>query len=212
MKKTIIDLFEASVEKYGGKTFLLEKRHHKFEPTTYAETREMALEVGAGLASVGIRPKDKVAILAEGSNAWIISELGLFYAGAISVPLSVKLEESNDLLFRLRHAEVKALFVSKYQLPKIRRIRAELPQIEHIIVFGHLPLEPGETAYGTLRRLGRDYLYQTAKQRLGTAIQTYEKITITDLKKHLTPRDLPGYLTKKTRPLPPEIITIPTED
>ena len=87
MKKTIIDLFEASVDKYGGKTFLLEKRHHKFEPTTYAETRELALEVGAGLVSVGIRPGDKVAILAEGSNAWIISELGLFYAGAVSVPI-----------------------------------------------------------------------------------------------------------------------------
>jgi len=98
MKKTIIDLFEASVRKYGAKTFLLEKRHHKFEPTTYAETREQALEAGAGLTALGIRPGDKVAILAEGSNAWIISELGLFYAGAVSVPLSVKLEESNDPL------------------------------------------------------------------------------------------------------------------
>ena len=76
MKKTIIDLFEASVRKYGAKTFLLEKRHHKFEPTTYAETREQALEAGAGLAALGIRPGDKVAILAEGSNAWIISECG----------------------------------------------------------------------------------------------------------------------------------------
>ena len=181
MKKTIIDLFEASVEKYGGKTFLLEKRHHKFEPTTYAETKELALEVGAGLASVGIRPGDKVAILAEGSNAWIISELGLFYAGAISVPLSVKLEESNDLLFRLRHAEVKALFVSKYQLPKIRRIRAQLPQIEHIIVFGHIPLEPGETAYGTLRRLGRDYLSKHREEflKIGQAIQNDDYATIT---------------------------------
>ena len=181
MKKTIIDLFESSVEKYGGKTFLLEKRHHKFEPTTYAETKELALEVGAGLASVGIRPKDKVAILAEGSNAWIISELGLFYAGAISVPLSVKLEESNDLLFRLRHAEVKALFVSKYQLPKIRRIRAELPQIEHVIVLGHIPLEPGETAYGTLRRLGRDYLSKHKEEflKIGQAIRNEDYATIT---------------------------------
>ena len=181
MKKTIIDLFEASVEKYGGKTFLLEKRHHKFEPTTYAETKEMALEVGAGLASVGIRPGDKVAILAEGSNAWIISELGLFYAGAISVPLSVKLEESNDLLFRLRHAEVKAIFVSKYQLPKIRRIRAELPEVEHIIVFGHIPLESGETAYGTLRRLGRDYLSKHKEEflKIGQAIQNDDYATIT---------------------------------
>ena len=157
MKKTIIDLFEDSVAKYGAKTFLLEKRHRKFEPTTYAETREQAIEVGAGLASLGIRPQDKVAILAEGSNAWIISELGLFYAGAVSVPLSVKLEESNDLLFRLRHAEVRALFVSKYQLPKIRRIRQELPGVEHIVVFGHLPLAAVETAFGTLKRLRPHY-------------------------------------------------------
>ena len=127
MKKTIIDLFEDSVVKYGAKTFLLEKKHRAFEPTTYAETREQALETGAGLAAAGIRPGDKVAILSEGCNAWITSELGVFYAGAVSVPLSVKLEESNDLLFRMRHAEVKAVFVSKYQLPKIRRIRAEFP-------------------------------------------------------------------------------------
>ena len=181
MKKTSIDLFETSVEKYGGKSFLLEKRHHKFEPTTYAETKELALEVGAGLAAVGIRPKDKVAILAEGSNAWIISELELFYAGAISVPRSVNLEESNDLLCRLRHAEVKAIFVSKYQLPKIRRIRAELPQIEHVIVLGHIPLEAGETAYGTLRRLGRDYLSKHKEEflKIGQAIQNDDYATIT---------------------------------
>ena len=51
MKKTIIDLFEDSVVKYGAKTFLLEKKHRAFEPTTYAETKEQALEIGAGLAA-----------------------------------------------------------------------------------------------------------------------------------------------------------------
>ena len=66
MKKTIIDLFEDSVVKYGAKTFLLEKKHRAFEPTTYAETKEQALEIGAGLAAAGIRPGDKVAILSEG--------------------------------------------------------------------------------------------------------------------------------------------------
>ena len=160
MKKTIIDLFEASVRKYGAKTFLLEKRHHKFEPTTYAETREQALEAG---------------------NAWIISELGLFYAGAVSVPLSVKLEESNDLLFRMRHAEVKAVFVSKHQLPKIRRIRAGLPQLEQVIVLGHIPLESGETAYGTLKRLGREYLAKNKEEfmEIGQAIRNDDYATIT---------------------------------
>ena len=186
MKKTIIDLFESSVEKYGSKTFLLEKTHDRFEPTTYAQTRDEALAVGAGLHAAGIRPGDKVAILAEGCNAWIISELGLFYAGAVSVPLSVKLEESNDLLFRLRHAEVKALFVSKQQLPKIRRIKAELPGLELLIVFGETALEAGETAYETLKQNGRTWLSAEAGRteaflQIGQAIRndTYATITYT---------------------------------
>ena len=181
MKKTIIDLFEHSVERYGAKTFLLEKHRGTFEPTTYAQTRELALETGAGLAALGIRPKQTVSILSEGCNDWIVSELGLLYAGAVSVPLSIKLEESNDLLFRLRHAEVRAIFVSKYQLPKIRRIREQLPDLEHVIVFGHIALEAGETALGTLRRLGREHLaaHREAFLSIGRAIRNDDYATIT---------------------------------
>lgn len=91
-----------------------------------------------------------------------------------------------------------------YYQVNIPKLRTDHPDLHQKLVH----LRPADAE----KILGRDYLYQTAKQRLGTAIQTYEKITITDLKKHLTPRDLPGYLTQKTRPLPPEIITIPTED
>lgn len=181
MKKTIIDLFEESVEKYAKKAFLLEKRRDVFEETSYAQTKEQALEVGAGLASMGVQPKDKIAILAEGSNAWIISELGMFYAGAISVPLSVKLEESNDLLFRLHHAEVSTIFVSKQQLPKIRRIREQLPLVKRIIVFGNIPLEEGEVSYGTVKRLGRDYLPKHREELLKIAhsLQNDDIATIT---------------------------------
>lgn len=185
MKKTIIDLFEASVAQYAEKTFLLEKTGDRFEPTTYAQTRDEALAVGAGLHAAGIRPGDKVAILSEGCNAWIISELGLFYAGAVSVPLSVKLEESNDLLFRLRHAEVKCLFVSKQQLPKIRRITHELPELQQLIVFGDVPLEAGEVAYETLKQQGRAWLAEPGRTeaflQIGQAIQndTYATITYT---------------------------------
>ena len=87
MKRTIIDLFEESVSKYGAKDFLLEKHNGRFEPTSYSTTKAEALRTGAGLASLGIERNDRISILAEGCNNWIISELGLLYAGAISVPL-----------------------------------------------------------------------------------------------------------------------------
>ena len=135
MRKTIIDFFNEAVEKFSMNDLLLEKRGSVWTKTSYAESKIKALQIGAGLNSLGVQPKDRIAILSEGRNAWILSELGLLYAGAISVPLSIKLEESNDLIFRLIHAEVSVIMISISQLPKIRKIINELPHVKHIVVF-----------------------------------------------------------------------------
>lgn len=182
MKKTIIDLFESSVAKYGEKTFLLEKTTGEFEPTTYNQTRDEALAIGAGLTATGIERGDRVSILSEGCNAWIMSELGLLYAGAISVPLSIKLEEDNDLLFRLEHADVKSIFVSKYQLPKIRRIRERLPKLKQVIVFHEIEdLQEGEITLSMLKAEGEKYLSENREKflEIGRAIQNDDYATIT---------------------------------
>ena len=181
-KRTIIDLFEESVAKYGEKTFLLEKLDKQFEPTTYAAVKVEALRIGAGLAALGVAPKQTVSILAEGCNNWIISELGLLYAGAISVPLSIKLEESNDLLFRLRHADVTTIFVSKYQLPKIRKIKDQLPLVERIIVFNEdVELEENEMSLQAVKELGDKHLAEHREEFLAisAALQNDDYATIT---------------------------------
>ena len=181
MKRTIIDLFEESVAKYGSKEFLLEKHNGKFEPTTYKESYDRAIKIGAGLAAIGIERGDRVSILAEGCNNWIISELGLLYAGAVSVPLSIKLEEANDLVFRLRHADVRAIFVSSYQLPKVRRILAELPDLKHIIVWGDTKLEEGEMPLEDIVAKGVDYLKEHREEfmAIGRSLQNDDYATIT---------------------------------
>ena len=181
MKRTIIDLFEESVAKYGSKEFLLEKHNGKFEPTTYKESYDRAITIGAGLAAIGIERGDRVSILAEGCNNWIISELGLLYAGAVSVPLSIKLEEANDLVFRLRHADVKAIFVSSYQLAKVRRILAELPDLKHIIVWGDTALEANEISLESIVAKGEEYLKEHREEfmAIGRSLQNDDYATIT---------------------------------
>ena len=182
MKRTIIDLFEESVAKYGNKDFLLEKHNGKFEPTSYVQTKVEALKTGAGLAAIGVKPGDRVSILAEGCNNWIISELGLLYAGAVSVPLSIKLEEANDLLFRLRHADVKVLFVSKNQLPKVSKIVDQLPDLEHIIVWGDVVSDLAiAQSIERLKANGELYLKEHEEEFLaiGRALQNDDYATIT---------------------------------
>lgn len=135
MRKTIIDFFNEAVENFANNDLLLEKQGSTWTKTNYKDSKSIALKIGAGLHSIGLNPKDRVAILSEGRNAWILSELGLLYAGGVSVPLSIKLEESNDLTFRLIHAEVSVIMISITQIHKLRKIIDELPLVQHIIVF-----------------------------------------------------------------------------
>lgn len=139
MKKTIVDLFEGSVQQYPNHTFLWEKKKDKFEPTSYTEVKEQVYALGAGLMALGVKKGDNMALLSEGRNAWIIGELAMFYAGATNVPLSIKLEEANDLLFRLQHADVQFIMVSGNQLKKIQSILDKLPLIRKVIIFDEQP-------------------------------------------------------------------------
>lgn len=132
--KTIIQLFDQSVAKFNDKTFLWEKTDDQFKPLTYGQTKERVYTLASGLMSLGVQPADSVALLSEGCNNWIISELAILHLGAVNIPLSVKLEESNDLYFRLKHSDAKFIIVSNTQLKKIRAIISQLPQVEKIIV------------------------------------------------------------------------------
>ncbi|MBQ2913097.1 MAG: AMP-binding protein [Bacteroidales bacterium] len=183
MKKTIVDLFENSVRLYPNNTFLLEKTDKKFEPTTYAQVKEKVYTLGAGLQALGVKKGDTMALLSEGRNMWVIGELSMFYAGAINVPLSIKLEESNDLLFRLEHAMVKYIMVSKQQLAKVRLIMDKLPLIEKVIVFDQIDSYQEKECYvGDVMEMGKEFLANhTPDEFLAVAnsIQNDDYATIT---------------------------------
>lgn len=182
MKHTIIDLFEQSVKKYSDNTYLWENTTGTFEPTTYSQLHQLVYRYGAGLVKLGVKPKDSVALLSEGRNLWIASELAMFYAGAMSIPLSVKLEESNDLIFRLIHGEVSTIIVSARELKKIRLIKDQLPKVERIVVLDQLDeYENLEIPLSDVLKLGDEYLAETKLEdflKIGQAIQNDDVATI----------------------------------
>ena len=187
MKKTIVDLFENSVKMYANNTFLLEKKTKKFEPTTYKETQKLVYRLGAGLQELGVKKGDTMALLSEGRNMWIIGELAMFYAGAINVPLSIKLEESNDLMFRLIHGDVQYIMVSGQQLKKIRQIKDKLPLIKKIIVFDEAidnlkELEENEITISEVNKLGDKFLAEHSMEEflaVANSLQNDDYATIT---------------------------------
>lgn len=157
-RPTIIDFVEQYTAKYGDETFLREKVDGVWKETSFNATREEAHIFAAGFMSMGLEKGDKVALISEGRNYWIFSELGILYAGAVNVPLSFKLESDTDLTFRINHSDARFVIASQTQIDKIRRVIDRCPKVEKVIVMDPIELKDGEIYIGDIRAAGKEYL------------------------------------------------------
>ena len=158
---TIIDFVEKYVAKFSKNPFLWEKNldTNVWEPTTYEETLKKAKRIAAGLMALGVQKGEKVSYLSEGRDMWVIGELGVLYAGAVNVPLSIKLGEANDLVFRVKHSDSKYVITSKFQLPKIRTILPDCPMVEKVIIFDRVDdMKENEIYIGDVIEMGDKFL------------------------------------------------------
>lgn len=168
--KTLIELFEKSTDNYPNNPLLWEKTTDEYKPSTYQEVRKEVHQLGAGLQAIGLEKGDRVGLLSEGRNAWLISELGILYCGAINVPLSVKLEPS-ELKFRLEHSGARFIIVSKSQAEKVAEIRKELPDLEKIIFIDEIhPKDETELRYSDLQKTGKKALANAQKREAFEAV------------------------------------------
>lgn len=157
-RPTIIDFVEKYTSLYCSRTFLKEKVDGEWTETSYRRTRDEGRTLAAGFMSLGLKKGEKVALISEGRNLWVISELGILYAGGVNVPLSFKLESDQDLSFRINHSDSRFIIASESQIEKVRRVRHLCPAVEKVIVLDEIPLQEGEMYIGELRTMGLAFL------------------------------------------------------
>ena len=157
--KTLIQLFETTVKNLPDNALLWEKQGGEYQKTTYKEAHQEVSRFAAGLLAIGIQKGDRLALLSEGCNRWLISELGVLYTGAINVPLSTKLEAGSELVFRLKHSGCRMIIASRLQAPKIQAIRAELPELEKVIFLStESEKADGDLYYDEITQMGDNFL------------------------------------------------------
>ncbi len=156
--KTIIQFFEDSVRLFENNPYLWEKKVDKFEAASYKEIREQVHLFASGLLSYGIKKGDRIALLSEGRNDWMVSELGILYTGAVNVPLSILLNKS-ELKFRLQHSGTRMIIASKKQYEKVKSVINDLPDLERVILLDD-KIDAGkkELLFSELVKSGAEYL------------------------------------------------------
>ena len=159
--KAITDLFEECTNKYCNNVCMWEKKGDNYEPSTYQKIKEQVYRFAAGLMSLGIIKGDRIALLSEGRNDWVISELGILYAAGVNVPLSVKLNEPDELKFRLEHSGARMVIVSNQHAGKIAKIKNDLQKIEKIIFIDNIVNQTEkDILFSDVINLGIEFLKQ----------------------------------------------------
>lgn len=151
-------VFRKSAEQFADNVMMWQHDGKEYQPSTYREMFRETQCFTVGLIESGLQKGEKVALLAEGRNSWVVSEFGIISAGGISVPLSVKLNESRELEFRINHSETSIIIVSSGQASKIRKIRANLKHLRQVIVMDPEDVQENEISMEAVIETGREKL------------------------------------------------------
>lgn len=157
-RTTIIDFVNEYVDKYQNDTYLREKVDGVWTETSFIKTRDEARLIAAGFMALGLNKGDKVSLLAEARPMWVIAEFGILFAGGVDVPLSYKLELDYDLTFRINHSDSRFIVASEMEIEKVRRVIAQCPAIEKVIVMDDIPLQEGEIYLKDVRESGVKFI------------------------------------------------------
>jgi long-chain acyl-CoA synthetase len=109
---------------------------------SYAELREKVELFAHGLAAMGLKRGDRVAIVSENRPEWVISDQAIVALGGVDVPLYTTMTaKQNEFVFN--DAGVKFAIVSnQFQLNKVMRVFENVKSLVKVIIMTEKDLTP----------------------------------------------------------------------
>jgi long-chain acyl-CoA synthetase len=125
---------------------------------TWAETKERAYELAAGLLALGLDIEERVAIASGTSMEWILADLGIMCAGGATTTVYPSTQHE-DVAFILRDSDSKVVFAEdSTQVEKVLKHADELPALVKIVQISGRTEHESVLGWDDLIRLGRDHL------------------------------------------------------
>ena len=136
METTLPRLFRKRASEYPELAFQMSRfKDGHFEPTTYKEAYEAAVNFAGGLLVHGVVREEHIGLISDNRKEWEQSDMGLMMLGAIDVPRGCD-ATIGDLEYILSFAECKRVIVeNSTQIAKILGIKEKLPLVNELIVF-----------------------------------------------------------------------------
>jgi long-chain acyl-CoA synthetase len=106
---------------------------------SYTELDEQASRVAGGLASLGIGPGDRVAMMLPNIPEFVFTFFGIQKLGAVAVPFNT-MYKGREISFILQDSGARAIVCLMSFSNLINEIKPDCPALEHVIVTGQRTL------------------------------------------------------------------------
>ncbi len=145
MEFNLADLFEAAVDAFGEREYLV-AGHRRL---TYAAMEARANRLAHHLAAQGIGPGDHVGIYALNSAEWVETAWAVFKLRAVWVNINYRYVH-DELKYLFANADLKALVHQRSFAPHVAALLPELPELRHVVVVedGSTEADPVSDAVG----------------------------------------------------------------
>jgi len=133
--KTLAELFLKAAKKYNRSDALNYKKDGKWHQISSSEMISRAENIALGLYALGLRKGDKVALLAENSPEWTLTDAGCQFTGIIDVPIYTTLAP-NAVEYIVKDCGAKVFFLQNNEcFERLKEVLPECPTIEKLIFF-----------------------------------------------------------------------------
>jgi long-chain acyl-CoA synthetase len=132
--KTIADLLPRAAAMYGSAVAVKYKEGDRWIDRTFDEVVEIVRPLAFGLVTLGVEKGDRVSILGNTRPEWTYFDFAALSVGATVVPI-YQTNSPEECRYVLEDSDSKVVVVEDAeQLEKVRAIRDQLPQLEHIVM------------------------------------------------------------------------------
>jgi long-chain acyl-CoA synthetase len=132
---TVPELFDRTTTKYAAerRPILMKKVGNEYQGISFTEYRREVERFALGLASLGVKQDDRVAIIAENRPEWVVADMGIVALGAVDVPICLALTPP-QIAYILNDTGARIVVVSNsLQLGNVLKIQSDVKSLERII-------------------------------------------------------------------------------
>ncbi|NUP05801.1 MAG: long-chain fatty acid--CoA ligase [Polyangiaceae bacterium] len=131
--KNLVDMFQQSVKKYGPQQLFGTKRDGQWQWSTFAEIGKQVDDLRGGLASLGIKAGDNVAVVSNNREEWAILAYACYGLGAALVPM-YEAQNPKEWEFITDDCKAVALVAGSAKVFEgCKKVAEKVPYIKHVI-------------------------------------------------------------------------------